>query len=109
MHSPPTKLAKFSAGMCSTDDPETIAKLRELMAKGDSITEDREVYLSHLQGPRSQLIEKTGELKSQIAVQAEEIAAKDEEIKRLTAQVHRKSAEPRKATRARQRARKASR
>jgi hypothetical protein len=102
MHNPPLKLAKFSAGVCSTDDAETIAKLRELMAKGDSITEDREVYLSHLHGPKKPTDRETQELNDQIA-------ANDEEIKRLTAQVHRKSASPRKALRVNQLARKASR
>lgn len=104
VHNPPTKLAKFSAGMCSTDDPETIGKLRELMAKGDSITEDPEIYFSHVRGPK-----KPQELKGQIAAATEDIAANEEEIKRLTEQVNKASAAPRKAVRAKQRARKTRR
>jgi hypothetical protein len=44
----PMKEAKFHNGVFQTDDPETIAGLRKLAAKDNSLTEDYETYAARV-------------------------------------------------------------
>lgn len=46
------KEAKFNMGLLRTDDPEVIAEIRRLIEKGETITEDKEVYLAHVEPPK---------------------------------------------------------
>jgi hypothetical protein len=45
----------FHNGMFSTDDPSLIEFLRRKIAGGDTITEDREAYYSHVLKPEEQV------------------------------------------------------
>jgi|SRR5690242_6733240 len=45
------KEAHFLKGKFTTDDPETIATLRGFIRKGDTMTEDPEVFMQHTENP----------------------------------------------------------
>lgn len=71
------KEAKFNMGIYRTDDPETIRELRKLMEKGETITEDKEVYLAHVEPPKrreERLAKKNQALQSTVAEQDKIIA-----------------------------------
>lgn len=45
------KEIRFNMGILRTSDPEVIAELRKQIKNGDTITEDKEVYLSKIEKP----------------------------------------------------------
>ena len=79
---------QFIMGIFKTRDPETIRQLRKFIANGDTITEDYEVYLSHIQKPEDQSKRKA----AQAANLQKEVESKDAEINRLKAKLQEKGA-----------------
>ncbi len=77
------KEVRFNMGILRTDDQEVIAELRKHIKNGDTITEDKEVYLSKVEKPElraARLSRVDGALR-------EESKRKDKEIADLKAKL----------------------
>jgi len=87
------KEVRFTMGLLHTDDPEVIAQIRKLIQGGDTITEDKEVYLRHTMKPEDQA-KRAIKLNDGLAA---ENAKKDKEIEELRAKLADKRIGPRNA------------
>lgn len=80
------KEVRFLMGILHTDDPETIEQLRKLIRNGDTITEDKEVYLRHILKPED-LAKRTIAQNTGLAKKNEEL---EKEIAKLNAKLTRR-------------------
>jgi len=77
------KEVRFNMGILRTDDPEAIAELRKVIKKGETMTEDREVYLAKIMKPED-TAKRAVKL---LASEREGSAEKDRRILELEAQL----------------------
>lgn len=89
------KEVHFNMGILHTDDEETIRVIRGLIKKGDTITEDREVYLQKVMKPEDQArraVRLNSELNAKNAELDAEVKRQQEEIEKLRAKLAKKGA-----------------
>lgn len=72
---------KFNRGLYQTDDPDIISELRKMILKGETMTEDVEVYTSMVEPAERRALR----LAARASVLTTELEQKENEIKRLQA------------------------
>lgn len=80
----PLKEVRFNKGLLVTSDEETILTLRRMIKNGETITEDHEVYLSHVLSDKEKTERATKQAKIAVA-DSDKLREENEKLKKQLA------------------------